>query len=75
MAALNLYMYVMDLDALTDASLSQVTTNCMTISYTPLNYPPPLTVYAVNPSYTRAAVYHRRKYVRGGADWRQEVTF
>ena len=56
------------------ASSSHVTMKCVTISYTSQNKPHPLPAYVANSSSTRATVDQRRRNVRGGASWRQEVT-
>ena len=45
------------------------------ILYLSLNNPSTIPAYATNPSSNRDTVDQRRRYVRRGADWRQEVTF
>ena len=72
--ALSTSPYVTHLDAVTEAMLSRITKKCVMSSYIFLLEPSPLTTYTENPSSTRAASDQRRRYIRGGADWIQEVT-
>ena len=74
MAALSLTMYATYIAAVMEALKLQVTTKCVTSYSTLIDYPYPLTTYVVNPSSDRSAAYHRRLYVRGGVDLRQELT-
>ena len=74
-AALCTSMHVTDLSAATEALSSHVSTKCVTRSCTLLNEPSPLLAHASNPSSTRDAEDQRRRHIRGGAAWRQELTF
>ena len=65
-AALLPSLYVVDLDAATEALLLHVTMKCVIISCTLLDEPFPLPEYAVNPSFAGAAADKRRRNVRGG---------
>ena len=55
--------------------VSNATTKCVTISCTLFDEYLPINLYVDNPSYIRAVAYQRRRYVRGGENWRQEVMF
>ena len=68
------YRYTMDLAAYKEVSPLQTTTKCVTSSSTSIDELSPLTLYVENPSSSRAAVDKRRRYVRGGTDWRHDVT-
>ena len=74
-AVSHLSMYVTDLAAEKEASLSHVTTKCVINSYTSLDKTSLLSLYVTNPSSTRATEDQRERYVRGVADWRQDVTY
>ena len=68
-------MYVTDLSASKEAFLSHVTTKCLINSYTSLDKPSLMPVYATNTSSPRAAADQKGGYRRGVTDWRQEVTY
>ena len=75
MAAPSPSPYAKDLAALMEALSLHVTTACAKSFSTLLNKPSPLPAYAENPSSTSSAADKRRRYVRVGADWRQDVPF
>ena len=60
------FTYVTELAADTEVSSLHVLMRYGTIYYTSHGETSTLIVYTVNPYYTRATSYHRRRYVWGG---------
>ena len=72
-ASLSPFAWVVNSTERTGVSSLHAITNFMTSSSTSYNKPSPITAYTANPSYTRAASYHRSKCVKGGEFCKQEV--
>ena len=67
------YTNVTDLAAAKEILLLNSKIKCVSISSNFLDNTPPLNAYAENSSFARVSEDKRRRYVRGGVDWRQEV--
>ena len=68
-------MYIMQLAAEKEAPSLHATTKFGMKYYTSLDKPPPLQMYAANPSSTRSTADHRGRYFREVTVWIQEVKY